>query len=247
MSRLKSPVETGEHKALDLDEIKDFYDSVYHAEATANQGDGLARHYAGLFDRLGLTSEQVILDVACGSGGWLQFCHERGLRVSGVDLSDKAIAVCKQNMPQGIFYAQPAETLPHEDSHFDVVTCLGSLEHFVDPVGSLREMARVSKSGAEIILLVPNKDFLSRKLGLFAGTYQVDAKEVVRTLDEWESLFEQAEIEVLERWRDLHVLNMAWVTTGKWYMWPLRALQAACLPLWPLKWQYQVYHRCVVR
>ena len=148
-------------------------------------------------------------------------------------------------MPQGSFYAQPAETLPFDDGVFNLVTCLGSLEHFVDPVNSLREMVRVAKPDAAFVILVPNKDFLTRKLGLFGGTYQVDAKEVVRTLEEWQSLFSAAGLTVTERWKDLHVINRRWIMHGRFYAWPFRLAQSLLLAIWPLKWQYQVYHRCV--
>ncbi|EEB79602.1 methionine biosynthesis protein MetW, putative [marine gamma proteobacterium HTCC2148] len=246
MSRPKFGERENEPIVPDIKEIKEFYDSVYHAKAPDSYEESMARHYSSLFRRLGLRAGQRVLDVACGTGGWLKHCSAEGLEVAGIDLSERAIGFCDESMPNGEFYAQPAESLPFEADSFDVVTCLGSLEHFVDPAASLREMARVAKPGAVIVLLVPNKDFLTRKLGLFAGTYQVDAKEVVRTLDEWQSLFQVADLKVIERWKDLHVLNLSWVTTGKWYFWPVRAVQALCLPLWPLKWQYQVYHRCTM-
>ena len=230
---------------LDVEEIKNFYDSVYYANAHDKKEDRIRGHYARLFKRLKIGRDARILDVACGAGGWLKVCQEHGARVSGVDLSENAIAVCQERMPSGDFHAQPAETLPFDDAQFDVVTCLGSLEHFVDPKNSLQEMVRVAKQGAIFIILVPNKDFLTRKLGLFRGTYQVDAKEVVRTLDDWRQLFARAGLTIEERWKDLHVINRGWVMTGKIYLWPFRALQCLCLLLWPLKWQYQVYHRCL--
>ena len=92
------------------------------------------------------------------------------------------------------------------------------------------------------MILVPNKDFLTRRLGLYAGTRQVDAKEVVRTLEEWRALFEQAGLKVEARWKDLHVLSWRWISLGRWYRVPLRFAQAIMLAVWPLRWQYQVYH-----
>tara|TARA_R110002049_G_scaffold124997_17_gene280563 strand:+ start:585 stop:1361 length:777 start_codon:yes stop_codon:yes gene_type:complete len=237
-----SPTDT----TIDIKEIKTFYDSVYHANAHAGHSseDG---HYRRLFRKLGVRNDSHVLDVACGTGGWLKVCSDNGASVSGVDLSDNAIKVCQEVMPQGNFYAQPAETLPFDDNVFDLVTCLGSLEHFVDPENSLREMIRVAKPHATFVILVPNKDFLTRKLGLFGGTYQVDAKEVVRTLEEWRSLFTAAGLHVTDRWKDLHVINRHWIMRGKFYTWPFRLLQSLLLAIWPLKWQYQVYHRCLAQ
>ena len=231
---------------IDLEEIREFYDDVYYSGASASAASQIPRHYFRLFKRLKISRGAHVLDVACGTGEWLDACAREDCSISGVDLSSKAIAVCEERLPQGNFYAQPAETLPFDDDSFDVVTCLGSLEHFVDPVSSLKEMARVAKADAKIVILVPNKDFLTRRLGLFGGTYQVDAREVVRTLEEWDALFVAGGLSVANRWKDLHVLTFGWIKKGKVYMWPLRALQGLFLVIWPLRWQYQVYHRCVV-
>jgi SAM-dependent methyltransferase len=180
-------------------------------------------------------------------GQWLKVCTEKRAIVAGIDISEKAVDICKQDLPDAEFFATPAESLPFASERFDTVTCLGSLEHFVDPVGSIREMIRVAKSSAIIVLLVPNADFLTRKLGLFSGTQQIEAKEEVRTLEEWNCLFETAGLIVERRWKDLHVLSWQWISLGKWYQLPFRAIQASLLALWPLKWQYQVYHLCRIK
>ena len=226
----------------DLKEMKSFYDDVYYANADKTlQGSA---HLRNLARRVNVGEGEAVLDVACGLGEWLLVCQERGASVAGVDLSDRAIEFCKKHLPAGEFHAVPAEQLPFEAASFDVVSCLGSLEHFVDPVVALRDMVRVAKPGARFLLLVPNADFLTRKLGLFGGTNQKDAKEVVRTLAEWERLFNAAGLRVSDKWKDLHVLSWSWITMNGWLAAPIRALQALILPLWPMRWQYQVYHLC---
>ena len=227
-----------------LSDIKSFYEDIYYADCDNKLN--LPRHYFKLKNRLGLYAEQSLLDVACGRGEWLKVNQKLGLRVSGIDLSEKAIETCRANMPDGDFHACSADVLPFADRSFDAVTCLGSLEHFVDPVGCLREMVRVAKPDAQIVILVPNLDFLTRKLGIFGGTHQTDAKEEVRTLDEWGKIFVQAGLRVESRWKDLHVLSWSWIAKGRKLMWPVRALQALLLTVWPLRWQYQVYHKCSI-
>lgn len=241
MTRRKT---TDSPSELNVEEIRDFYDSVYYADTHSGDERIMRGHYLRLLQKLQVDKGSRVLDVACGAGGWLKVCADNGMQVAGIDLSSKAISLCQQLMPGGQFHAQPAETLPFGDNEFDLVTCLGSLEHFVDPESSLREMRRVAKSDAIFLILVPNKDFLTRRIGLFSGTYQVDAKEVVRSLEDWARLFSSAGLSIDDRWKDLHVANRQWITQGRFYMWPLRALQCLLLALWPLKWQYQVYHLC---
>ena len=226
----------------DLEDMKSFYDDVYYADTNKPLQD--SAHLKKLASKTRVSGSDAVLDVACGLGEWLHVCQNLGASVAGVDLSERAIEYCKKHLLNGDFHAVPAEKLPYGDDTFSLVSCLGSLEHFVDPVIALKDMARVAKSDARFLLLVPNADFLTRKLGLFGGTNQKDAKEVVRTLTEWERLFNEAGLTVTARWKDLHVLSWGWISMNGWLAMPLRALQALLLPFWPLRWQYQVYHLC---
>lgn len=227
----------------ELDEMKSFYDGVYYADANKPlQGSA---HLKSLARKVDIGSGDAVLDIACGLGEWLHVCATDGAKVYGVDLSERAIEYCSKHMPDGEFHAVPAENLPFADEQFNLVSCLGSLEHFVEPVVSLNEMMRVAKADAKFLILVPNADFLTRKLKLFGGTNQKDAKEVAQTLEEWDNLFEQAGLRVTRKWKDLHVLSWSWISMNGFLPAPFRALQALALLVWPLRWQYQVYHLCV--
>jgi ubiquinone/menaquinone biosynthesis C-methylase UbiE len=185
-----------------------------------------------------------LLDVGCGAGKWLFAAIKRGTYPVGVDLSQKAIAICKKTLPWGGVCLGAAEALPFHDKQFHVVSCLGSLEHFLDSESALEEIVRVARDDAIFLLLVPNTDFLTRRLGLYGGTDQSAVREQVRTLTQWQELFEASGLKVIQRWRDLHVLSWSWIANEKWYHIPVRAVQAIALLFWPLSWQYQVYHLC---
>jgi len=226
----------------ELEDMKSFYDDVYYADANKPlQGSA---HLRKLALKVGVGADDTVLDIACGLGEWLHVCATAGAAVHGVDLSERAIEYCGKHMPAGEFHAVPAEKLPYDEARFDLISCLGSLEHFVEPVIALKEMSRVAKPDAQFLILVPNADFLTRKLRLFKGTNQKDAREVVRTLEEWESLFNQAGLSVTRKWKDLHVMSRNWISMNGWLAAPLRGLQALALVFWPLRWQYQVYHLC---
>jgi ubiquinone/menaquinone biosynthesis C-methylase UbiE len=222
------------------DEIRSFYDTVYYRDASSRVS--VSGHLRRLAKKYVHAGDQV-LDIACGTGNWLMAACARGAIPAGIDLSPKAIDICKHNMPDGEFVSGPAESLPFADNSYDVVTCLGSLEHFLDPVAAVREMARVAKENATFIILVPNSGFLTRRLGLYRGTYQTAAREEVRSLEEWQQIFSAGGLHTIERWKDLHVLSWSWILKAGRLKAPLRALQAVALASWPLTWQYQVYHR----
>jgi len=223
-------------------EIRKYYNSVYYKNVALKPHT--LKHYTRLASKLNIQAGHHVLDVACGTGTWLLSVQECGGIPAGIDLSEKAIEICKSAIPEGEFYAGSAETLPFDKGKYDVITCLGALEHFINPGKALQEMKRTAKDDAVFLVLVPNKDFLTRRLGLFGGTGQSDVREEVRTLAEWQALLETAGLEVIKRWKDLHVLSWPWINAGKWYHIPLRAAQALALVAWPLAWQYQVYHLC---
>ena len=222
--------------------VRRYYDEVYYEGAAGSPP--VSRHLRHLAAKIGIAQGQRVLDVACGTGVWLIAVRQRGAQAVGVDVSRRAIATGRSRMPDGAFYVGVAESLPFADKRFDLVSCLGSLEHFLDVRSALLEMTRVARDDARFLLLVPNAGFLSRRLGLYRGTAQVAVREDVLDLSQWETLFESGGLSVERRWRDLHVLSWEWIASRRWYHVPLRAAQAAMLAVWPLAWQYQVYHLC---
>ena len=170
-----SPLDT------DHQRVADYYDRHYHAGATVGQpGHDLHR----LARRLQIEPGLRVLDIACGTGEWLAVLASMGAVVSGIDISTRAVEVCRQRLPEGIFETGPAETLPFPTQGFDIVTCMGSLEHFLDQPCALREMIRVARPGGRVLILVPNAGFLPYRLGLYHGTQQQAIRETIRSLPE---------------------------------------------------------------
>jgi len=225
--------------------IQDYYDNVYYGGTAVSRE--IPAHYRRLARRFQPWRGKNLLDVACGAGLWLRAAADLGAIPAGVDISLVALDVCKESLPAAELLCAPAERLPFADARFDFISCLGALEHFLEPETALREMMRVTKPDADFLLLVPNADFLTRRLGLFAGTRQVEVREEVRSLKEWQRLFESVGLRIDKRWKDLHVVSWSWIMRGPKHLWPMRAAQALALPVWPLSWQYQVYHLCSLK
>lgn len=227
---------------IDYNMIREYYDRVYHHGAGVTTR--VPVHYRRLARRFESWQGKRLLDVGCGTGAWMRATADCGATAAGLDISSVALEACRRALPDAELHCGPAEKLPFADGQFDFVSCLGSLEHFLDPQAALREMIRTAKPDARFLLLVPNSDFLTRRLGLYAGTRQAAAREEVRSLQEWQELFSSVGLRVGKRWKDLHVFSAAWIASGPVYQWPLRFAQAVALPFWPLSWQYQVYHLC---
>jgi len=220
-----------------------FYDQTYYADKDGQRGSA-TWHTRRIAHRLGNLRNKRVLDVACGLGEWLELLGREGALLSGIDISERAVKTCREHLPGADVRLGSADSLPWPDATFDLVTCLGSLEHFADKPRALEEMVRVGVAQARYLVLVPNAGFLTRRLGFYAGTQQTRLREDVYSLDTWTDLFRTAGLIVQRRWRDLHTLDHRWIATGPMRQWVLRAAQAAMLPIWPIAWQYQVYHLC---
>jgi len=225
-------------------DIRKYYNQSYYKNAD-DKYIGKS-HFCRLARKISLSEGEKLLDVACGTGVWLRVAQWSGASVTGIDISNVAVDICRNALPDAEVVVGVAEELPWPSSTFDIVTCLGSLEHFLNKRAALGEIVRVSKQGGRVLILVPNAGFLTRKLGLYSGTNQANIKEDVLSLESWQGLIESAGLTIIKRWKDLHVLSFSWATKGKWYLWPARIIQALLLVVWPLKWQYQVYFYCKV-
>jgi SAM-dependent methyltransferase len=147
------------------------YDAWYTARARSAGDPREIKICEWILDLLEVRSGRSLLDVACGTGTFLQQAARRGLRVSGVDLSQVALDHAKARVPHADLRKARGEELPFGETTFDYVTCIGSLEHFPDPEGGAREIARVLKPDGRAIVYVPNLFFLGHVwLGLRHGT-----------------------------------------------------------------------------
>lgn len=99
-----------------------------------------------------------VLDVGCNTGyGTVRFLPV-ARRVVGVDVSPAAIEAARMRAPGGQpeFILTSGLALPFPDHSFDLVSSFQVLEHVPDPLGYLREIARVTRPGGEVILATPN-------------------------------------------------------------------------------------------
>jgi ubiquinone/menaquinone biosynthesis C-methylase UbiE len=146
-----------------------------------------------------------LLDVACGPGQLLLAADAFGARLSGIDISSVAVDLCRKRLPQADVHCGNAEQLPFPENTFDYITCLGSLERFIDREKALREQFRVADPDARFCYLVRNAQsfkwrFFKEKLRLKNEEGHQDAL----TLDAWRSLFEKTGFEII------HILPDHW-------------------------------------
>jgi SAM-dependent methyltransferase len=194
------------------DTLAGAYDSWHRQHSAELEIDPhSAAFYEWILDRAGAPPGSRLLDVACGAGAFLSRAAARGFEVVGVDISPAAIELAKERLPGAELHVADAERLPFADSTFDLVSCLGSLEHFPSPDRGAAEIARVMRADGRAIVFVPNLFFLGHVwFGLRRGTQPSeggqDFSETFRSSEGWRALLESAGL-VVERWEPWNTIH----------------------------------------
>ena len=110
-----------------------------------------ARKIAALLPNL---SGKHVLDLACGTGRWLERLSAQGAGSAvGVDLSAAMLRVAgKKAAIRGRLAQADCLTLPFRSKAFDLVVCSFALGHIHDLEAMVRELARVMKCGADVFV-----------------------------------------------------------------------------------------------
>lgn len=95
---------------------------------------------------------ELVLDLAAGTGCSSEPFFERGATAVPCDFSVGMLAQGKQDRPGLPFVAGDGTRLPFLDDTFDAVTISYGLRNFVDTVGGLREMLRVTRPGGRVVV-----------------------------------------------------------------------------------------------
>lgn len=95
-----------------------------------------------------------VLDAGCGTGHITGPYADR-YSIFGIDEQESAIQYCRQHW-KGAYTRASLYNIPFEDNFFDLIVFLDAIEHLDRPVAALRELARVLKPGASILICTMN-------------------------------------------------------------------------------------------
>ncbi len=132
-----------------------------------------------LTEKLLLSSDSLVLDVASGTGESGLFVAEQyAANVDVIDFSEEQVIranqLAKQNKLSHLFKARQgsAENLPFADNHFDAVFCECAVCTFDQPQVAMKEMYRVLKSHGRIGIsdIYLNKPLPASLIGPFSKT-----------------------------------------------------------------------------
>jgi len=124
---------------------------------------------------------KTVVDIGCGGGILSESMAKKGAKVTGIDLSEKALKVADlHSLESGVqvrYEMISAEQLAaREPAGYDVVTCMEMLEHVPDPAAVVQACATLVKPGGHVFFSTINRN---PKAYLFAV---IGAEYVLRML-----------------------------------------------------------------
>jgi SAM-dependent methyltransferase len=114
----------------------------------------LAPDFADFADFAGASG--TVLDVGCGPGALTAELVARvgAERVVAADPSEPFVVAARERFPGVSVHLAPAESLPFEDGAFDAALAQLVVHFMSDPVGGVREMARVTRADGVVAACV---------------------------------------------------------------------------------------------
>ncbi|MDO9598277.1 MAG: bifunctional 2-polyprenyl-6-hydroxyphenol methylase/3-demethylubiquinol 3-O-methyltransferase UbiG [Azoarcus sp.] len=117
-----------------------------------------------------------VLDIGCGGGILSEGMAARGARVTGIDLSEKALGVARLHLfesSQKVDYqlVSAEEFAAQHPGQYDVVTCMEMLEHVPDPASTITACAKLVKPGGHVFFSTLNRNLKSYVLAIIGAEY----------------------------------------------------------------------------
>jgi ubiquinone/menaquinone biosynthesis C-methylase UbiE len=140
-----------------MDAVRDDFTRFEHAgwERVADKYDSVWSSLTRQFVPQVISAAQVssgmsVLDVACGPGYVSAAVKQLGAVPTGIDFSEKMIAIAKEMLPDVSFLQGDAQDLPFESASFDRVLINFGLLHVSQPRKASAEACRVLKRGGRL-------------------------------------------------------------------------------------------------
>jgi ubiquinone/menaquinone biosynthesis C-methylase UbiE/uncharacterized protein YbaR (Trm112 family) len=169
-------IEDDRTKALSLDASSSFDDALdryYAMTPEVPRGDAeryAAHHRAGIergtaiFERIdsyGLRFDDPLLDLGCGSGGFIAAAALQARSCVGADIALRWLVIARKRLAELAIevplVAACADHLPFAGSVFGGVVAENLLEHVSDVEAALREIVRVRSAGGGVVARCVNR------------------------------------------------------------------------------------------
>jgi len=117
-----------------------------------------------------------VIDIGCGGGILSESMARKGAKVTGIDLSEKALKVADlHSLESGVAVRYKLiaaeEMAAQEAGQYDVVTCMEMLEHVPDPAAIVKACATLVKPGGHIFMSTLNRNAKAYLFAILGAEY----------------------------------------------------------------------------
>lgn len=173
--------------------------------------DQVVTHLGGDAKSLKPLAGLSLLDIGCGGGLICEPMCRMGAQVTGIDASEKNIAVAALHAEQsGLavdYRATTAEALVQQNAHFDVVLALEIVEHVVDADAFIASCAALVKPGGMLIMTTLNRTPKSYAMAIIGAEYVL--RLLPRGTHQWKKFVRPSEMARAMQQSGLNIADMS--------------------------------------
>lgn len=187
--------------------------STEHNQKIVEQFSKQARGYTGikshsdalqkLIKMSNVGKDDIVLDIACGSGIVSCAFAEYAKHVTGIDMTKEMLKEARKKQEVGGFSNLQwdlglVEQLPYENGQFSIVVSRFGFHHFLDPGKVLSEMMRVCKRGG--VILVVDVSLPDHYIDCYNAMESIrdDSHVAALSISQFQELFKNVGIESLK-------------------------------------------------
>jgi ubiquinone/menaquinone biosynthesis C-methylase UbiE len=144
---------------LHYDQTAASYDSHYSEEQNAKLKAAL--------EIVPVTDNSSVLDIGCGTGLLFPYVANKAKLLVGIDISPKLLKQAKKRArqhPSTHLILADADKTPFKNQTFQNLFAITLLQNMPDPTATLKEMKRITKPEATIVLTTLKKKFTQKAI-----------------------------------------------------------------------------------
>lgn len=152
----------------------------------------------------------TLVDIGCGGGLISEPMSRLGAEVTGIDASDKNIAIAKLHAEQSglsiAYHNTSAEALAAHNTQYDIVLALEIIEHVADVDVFLDACTALLKPGGMMVITTLNRTLKSYAMAIVGAEYVL--RWLPRGTHDWKKFIKPSELAAHARKRSLEVKHI---------------------------------------
>ena len=149
-----------------------------------------------------LKKNSKILEIGCAEGYLLKRIEEK-FETYGVDVSEYAVKIARENAVKSRIFVQDANNISFQSEKFDMVIALSILEHLREPEKCIQRCYQILRKNGVAVFQVPNTGSISVGLkGKEWHGYRDKTHLSLKSPDEWVKLLKSAGFKIIKTYGD---------------------------------------------